>query len=84
MNAAAIAVPLVAGAVIVGATFASVPPQDRRVHWPVLGGVTVLAVAAAVLVLRRGGIPVPPARKLMPETGAVVVPFPVRPVTAAA
>jgi hypothetical protein len=75
MSVAAIAVPIAAGAIILGATFASVPREDRAVEWPLLGGVAVLTAAVAVVLLRRGGMPFPPARKVIPEAGAVVIPM---------
>jgi len=77
VSAVSIAVPLTAGAVMVGATFVAVPREDRRVQWPVLAAVVVLGAVVTVVLLRGRVLPVPPARKLAPQAGGAVIPFPV-------
>jgi hypothetical protein len=76
VSAVSIAVPLTAGAVIVGAAFAGVPREDRRVHWPVLAAVVVLGAVVTAVLLRGRSLPVPPARKMVPQAGGAVLPFP--------
>lgn len=76
-----VVIPVAVGVVIAISAFAEVPREDRAVQWPVLAGVTVFTLVVGVWLLRRGGVPLPPARKVIPETGAVVIPL--RPARAA-
>jgi hypothetical protein len=57
VNAATVAVPIATGCLVVGSVFADVPREDRHVQWPVLAGVVLLGLAAAVIVLRRCAAP---------------------------
>ena len=71
----AIAAPIVVGAVMIGSVIASVPPEDRPVQWPVFGGISVIGLIAAVILLRRSGAALPPSGNRISSTGAKIIPF---------
>jgi hypothetical protein len=78
MDARVIAL-LVLGGALLGASFASVPAQDRARDWPVMAGVFTGAGLIAVMVLRRrAGLPVPPGQQAAPVGGAEVIQMPFR------
>jgi len=59
MNGLKIIIPVALGAAIVGSVFVSVPPENRRIEWPILGTLTGITAVIGIIMLRQGfpGIP---------------------------
>jgi len=75
MNAAKIIIPVVAGAAILGGTFISVPPENRKVEWLILGTLTGIGAIIAILLLRHDGFRPPAITQDNPAGWATIIPF---------
>jgi hypothetical protein len=70
---------LIIGGALIGASFASVPAEDRARDWPVMAAAFTGAGLVAVVVLRRrAGLPVPPGQQASPAGGGEVIQMPVK------
>jgi hypothetical protein len=75
MSRTACAVPIVVGIAILGGVLASVPPEDRAVQWPILGGLSAAGLTVAALILYHAGVATPPTGTGIRSTGAAIIPF---------
>jgi hypothetical protein len=79
MMDARVIVLLIMGGGLAGASFASVPQENRGREWPVMGAAfTAAGLAAALMLRRRAGLPVPPGQRAIPVDRAEVIQMPVR------
>jgi hypothetical protein len=74
MNAKVI-IPIAAGAAIVGGVFVSVPPENRRIEWPILGTLTGVTAIICAMLLYRGGFKPPALTNDIPTGNAKIIPF---------